>query len=143
VPRFFAYHVVWAPLALAGLIAGHLVIVLKQKHTEMRRAGAPPEAAEGAYIHGIPLWPEQVALMGVLFLVMLGVLAALAAFLRCTLRLLRAAAAGDAGGEARLVPAVGIRRAAPHSRGSASSCSARRSARRSSARCSCPGFSPW
>ena len=81
VPRFFAYHVVWAPLALAGLIAGHLVIVLKQKHTEMRRAGSRPEAAEGAYIHGIPLWPEQVALMGVLFLVMLGVLAALAAFL--------------------------------------------------------------
>ena len=81
VPRFFAYHVVWAPLALSGLIALHLAIVLKQKHTEMQRAGDRQPAAEGAFIHGIPLWPEQVALMGVLFLVMLGVLAALAAFL--------------------------------------------------------------
>ena len=81
VPRFFAYHVVWAPLALSALIAVHLVIVLKQKHTEMQRAGTRPVAAEGAFIHGIPLWPEQTALMGVLFLVMLGVLAALAAYL--------------------------------------------------------------
>ena len=81
VPRFFAYHVVWAPLALSGLIAAHLVILLKHKHTEMRRAGERPPAAEGGFIHGIPLWPEQAALMGVLFLVMLAVLAGLAAFL--------------------------------------------------------------
>ncbi len=81
VPRFFAYHVVWAPLALSALIAVHLVIVLKQKHTEMRRSGERPAPAEGAFIHGIPLWPEQVALMGVLFLVLVAVLAGLAAFL--------------------------------------------------------------
>ncbi len=81
VPRFFAYHVVWAPLALSALIAVHLVIVLKQKHTEMRRAGERPAPAEGAFIHGVPLWPEQVALMGVLFLVLVAVLAGLSAFL--------------------------------------------------------------
>jgi cytochrome b-561 len=81
VPRFFAYHVVWAPLALSALIALHLVILLKHKHTEARRAGERPAPAEDAFIHGIPLWPEQAALMGVLFLVMLGVLAGLAAFL--------------------------------------------------------------
>ena len=81
VPRFFAYHVVWAPLALSGLIALHLLILLKQKHTEIRSPGAPPSAVEGAFIHGIPLWPEQAALMGVLFLVMVAVLAGLAAFL--------------------------------------------------------------
>jgi cytochrome b-561 len=81
VPRFFAYHVVWAPLLLSGLIALHLVILLKQKHTEVRRAGAPPAPAEGRFIHGIPLWPEQAALMGTLFLVLLGVIAGLAAFL--------------------------------------------------------------
>ena len=81
VPRFYSYHVVWAPLALSALIALHLVILLKQKHTELRRSGEQPRAAEGAFIHGIPLWPEQVALMGVLFLVMVAVLAGLAAFL--------------------------------------------------------------
>jgi cytochrome b-561 len=80
-PRFFAYHVVWAPLLLSALIAVHLVILLKQKHTEVRREGADAGPAEGKFIHGIPLWPEQAALMGVLFLVLLGVLAALAAFL--------------------------------------------------------------
>jgi len=81
VPRFFAYHVVWAPLLLSGLIALHLVILLKQKHTEVRRADARPAPAEGRFIHGIPLWPQQAALMGALFLVLLGVLAGLAAFL--------------------------------------------------------------
>ncbi len=81
VPRFFAYHVVWAPLLLSGLIALHLVILLKQKHTEVRRADGRAEPAEGRFIHGIPLWPEQAALMGVLFLVLLGVITALAAFL--------------------------------------------------------------
>ena len=80
VPRFFAYHVVLAPLALSALIALHLVIVLKQKHTEFGVA-ARADAAEGKWIRGIPLWPEQTALMGVLFLVIVAVAAALAAFL--------------------------------------------------------------
>ena len=80
VPRFFAYHVVLAPLALSALVALHLVIVLKQKHTEFS-ASASPDAAEGKWIRGIPLWPEQTALMGVLFLVIVAVAAALAAFL--------------------------------------------------------------
>ncbi len=81
VPRFFAYHVVWAPLVLAALVSLHLVIVLKQKHTELPAAGERPEPAEGRWIHGIPLWPEQAALMGVLFLILVAVLLALAAFL--------------------------------------------------------------
>jgi cytochrome b-561 len=80
VPRFFAYHVVLAPLALSALVALHLVIVLKQKHTEFGVA-ARADAAEGRWIRGIPLWPEQTALMGVLFLVIVAVAAALAAFL--------------------------------------------------------------
>ena len=81
VPRFFAYHVVWAPLALSALIAVHLVIIVKQKHTELLAPGEKPAAAEGRWIHGIPLWPEQAALMGVLFLILVAALAALAAFL--------------------------------------------------------------
>ena len=81
VPRFFAYHVMWAPLVLGALLAVHLLVVLKQKHTELRAPGEKPEPAEGRWIHGIPLWPEQAALMGVLFLVLVAVLAALSAFL--------------------------------------------------------------
>jgi cytochrome b-561 len=82
VPRFFAYHVVWAPLALSALVGLHLLVVLKQKHTELRAPVAPHDAAaEGKWIRGIPLWPEQAALMGVLMLVLLAALAALAAFL--------------------------------------------------------------
>jgi len=81
VPRFYSYHVVWAPLALSALIALHLVILLKQKHTELPAKDERPDPAEGRWIHGIPLWPEQTALMGVLFLVLVAVLALLAAFL--------------------------------------------------------------
>jgi cytochrome b-561 len=81
VPRFFAYHVVWAPLALSALIALHLVILVKQKHTELRPPSERPVPAQDTQIQGIPLWPEQVALMGVLFLVIVAALAALAAFL--------------------------------------------------------------
>jgi cytochrome b-561 len=81
VPRFFAYHVVVVPLALGALLGLHLLIVLKQKHTEFPRAGARRDDAAGNWIHGIPMWPEQVALMGVLFLVLVAALAALSAFL--------------------------------------------------------------
>ncbi len=81
VPRFFAYHVVWAPLALSALIALHMVILLKQKHTEFPAKGERPDHGEGRWIHGIPLWPEQAALMAILFLIMVAVLALLAAFL--------------------------------------------------------------
>jgi cytochrome b-561 len=81
VPRFFAYHVVWAPLLLSALVSVHLVVLLKQKHTEMVAGKPPKDPAETAMIHGIPLWPQQAALMGVLFLVVTAVIAALAAFL--------------------------------------------------------------
>ena len=81
VPRFFAYHVVWAPLALSALIALHLVIVLKQKHTEPADAKATRAAADAHLIEGVPLWPQQAALMAVLMLVVIAVTALLSAFL--------------------------------------------------------------
>jgi cytochrome b-561 len=81
VPRFFAYHVILAPLALAVLVAVHLVVVLKQKHTEFAGAAARRDPAAGRWIRGIPLWPEQTALMAVLFLVIVAIAALLAAFL--------------------------------------------------------------
>jgi cytochrome b-561 len=81
VPRFFAYHVVWAPLALSALIGLHLVILLKQKHTEPAAARAARAPADAHLIEGVPLWPQQASLMAVLLLVVIAVTAALSAFL--------------------------------------------------------------
>ncbi len=81
VPRFFSYHVIFAPAALIGLISLHLLILLKQKHTE---AGVPPGPARQAgakTIGGIPFWPQQMLLMVVLFLMVVAAAAALSAFL--------------------------------------------------------------
>jgi cytochrome b-561 len=81
VPRFFAYHVVWAPLILSALIALHLVILLKQKHTEPASARAARTPADERLIEGVPLWPQQTSLMAVLLLVVIAVTALLSAFL--------------------------------------------------------------
>ena len=81
VPRFFAYHVVWAPLVLSGLIATHLVILLKQKHTEPAASRAARAPADAHLIEGVPLWPQQASLMAVLMLIVIAVTALLAAFL--------------------------------------------------------------
>jgi cytochrome b-561 len=81
VPRFFAYHVVWAPLVLSGLIALHLVILLKQKHTEPAAARAARAPADAHLIEGVPLWPQQASLMAVLMLIVIAVTALLSAFL--------------------------------------------------------------
>jgi cytochrome b-561 len=76
VPRFYGYHVVFAPLLLSALIAVHLAVVLKQKHTEVR-----VPASDVQYVSGIPLWPAQSALMGVLLLLVLAAIVALSAAL--------------------------------------------------------------
>jgi cytochrome b-561 len=78
VPRFFAYHVVYAPLMLSALIGLHLLVLLKQKHTE---PAAGPRRADGRTISGIPMWPQQAAVMGMLFLLVLAAVALLSAFL--------------------------------------------------------------
>jgi cytochrome b-561 len=78
VPRFYGYHVVFAPLILSALIALHLLIVLKQKHTELPD---PRAARDERLITGIPLWPAQTVLMAVLFLLVIASAAGLSAFL--------------------------------------------------------------
>ncbi len=69
VPRFYGYHVILLPLLLLALIALHLAVMLKQKHTEphWNRGKAAP-----GQLLGIPLWPQQATLMAVLFLFMAG-----------------------------------------------------------------------
>jgi cytochrome b-561 len=80
VPRFFAYHVVFAPILLGALIVVHLLILLKQKHTEAP-AYAAADTSGGRQISGIPFWPQQTVLMAVLFIVLLAAVSALSAFL--------------------------------------------------------------
>jgi cytochrome b-561 len=69
IPRFYSYHVFWVPLLLIGLIGAHLIVMIKQKHTEpsYNRGKAP-----SGQLLGIPLWPQQATLMTVLFLLMTG-----------------------------------------------------------------------
>jgi len=77
IPRFYALHVMLLPLLLLGFIALHMVIMLKQKHTEpaINRGRAEP----GKLI-GVPFWPQQAVLMAQLFLLLTGGLLLLAAF---------------------------------------------------------------
>jgi len=80
VPRFYSYHVVFAPVLLTVLIGLHLVVVFKQKHTELPSAAGPRDPDESR-ISGVPLWPGQSVLMAVLFLLLIAALAILSALL--------------------------------------------------------------
>jgi len=59
VPRFFFMHVMLIPAALAGLVALHMLILVKQKHTEPRSNMHRKESEGGRRLIGIPIWPEQ------------------------------------------------------------------------------------
>lgn len=69
IPRLYPIHVLWLPLALIGLIGAHLVIMIKQKHTQPKYA----EKVAPGKIVGVPLFPQQVTMMGILFLVYIAV----------------------------------------------------------------------
>ncbi|MCC6314148.1 MAG: cytochrome bc complex cytochrome b subunit [Thermomicrobiales bacterium] len=75
--RLYTIHVFIVPTLLALLIAIHLTIILKQKHTQPGYARA---IAEPGKILGVPLWPYQALLAGELFLLMFAVLFVLSAF---------------------------------------------------------------
>ncbi len=47
IPRLFFLHVFLIPAAIAGLIAVHMAILLRQKHTESPRDGDVPPASAG------------------------------------------------------------------------------------------------
>jgi len=81
VPRFYSYHVVFAPVLLSALIGAHLLLVFKQKHTELPHSVLPPAGADERAISGVPLWPGQTVLMAVLFLLLLAALSLLSALL--------------------------------------------------------------
>ncbi len=74
IPRLTGIHMVWLPLIIGMLIASHVLIMFLQKHTQ------PPYARKIARnkILGVPFWPQQGLIMGVLFAVLVAVLALVA-----------------------------------------------------------------
>lgn len=69
IPRFYSFHVMLVPWVLAILIGAHMLVLLKQKHSEPPAARG--RAREGQLI-GIPLWPQQAVMMAELFFLLVG-----------------------------------------------------------------------
>jgi cytochrome b-561 len=105
IPRFYFLHVFLLPAAIAGLIAVHMTILIRQKHTEGQRdedfPGKQQTAADGAgetmenegshpsridqdddsVVVGLPAFPNQAAVSAVVFFLTLATLSLLAGFL--------------------------------------------------------------
>ncbi|MEF8852741.1 MAG: cytochrome bc complex cytochrome b subunit [Haloarculaceae archaeon] len=104
IPRFYFLHVLLIPMAIAGLLVVHMVILVRQKHTEAERdrtvAGPETSAEPGeggvdvatdgsatvaadddSVIVGLPAFPNQAAVSAVVFFLTLATLSLLAGFL--------------------------------------------------------------
>ncbi|MDZ7850518.1 MAG: cytochrome bc complex cytochrome b subunit [Halodesulfurarchaeum sp.] len=86
IPRLFFLHVLLIPLAIMGLLAVHMIILVRQKHTEGERSAAEASAADvdendDSVVLGLPAYPNQAAVGTVVFLLTVGVLSLLAGFL--------------------------------------------------------------
>jgi len=75
-PRLYTIHVFVMPLLIMGGMAAHLLLVIKQKHTQ---PGYARRLAEPGRVLGVPLWPYQALLAGQLLLLMFGGLFVLSA----------------------------------------------------------------
>jgi cytochrome b-561 len=76
-PRLYTIHVFVLPALIAGAIGAHLLLVVKQKHTQ---PGYARTLAEPGRVLGVPLWPYQAILAAQLLLLMFGGLFILSAF---------------------------------------------------------------
>jgi len=74
VPRFFFMHVMLVPAAIMGLVGLHMLILVKQKHTEPAGNQNREEAERGKRLIGIPIWPEQAVISTSLYLFFLFVI---------------------------------------------------------------------
>lgn len=77
VPRLYTIHVFIMPALIAALIAAHLLVVVKQKHSQ---PGYAKRIAEPGRVLGVPFWPYQGLLAGQLLLLMFGGLFLLSTF---------------------------------------------------------------
>ena len=81
VPRFFFLHVMLIPAVLAALIGLHLLLLVKQKHTEPAANKTRPGAQGGQRLIGIPIWPEQSFISLSLFFFLLFVVVLMATYI--------------------------------------------------------------
>lgn len=75
--RLYTLHIFIIPALLAAALAAHLVLLIKQKHSQ---PGYARKLAEPGKVLGTSLWPYQAVLAGQLLLFMLGGLFLLSAF---------------------------------------------------------------
>ncbi|MFB6354229.1 MAG: cytochrome bc complex cytochrome b subunit [Halobacteriales archaeon] len=87
IPRLYFMHVFLIPVLIAGLLGVHMLILVRQKHTEAPRDG-PVEGGEetvdaddGSVVVGLPAFPNQAAVSAVVFFLTLATLSLLAGFL--------------------------------------------------------------
>jgi cytochrome b-561 len=84
-PRMFFMHVLLLPGLIVGLIALHMAILMRQKHTEhapSSREGPHNylEKDDDTYVAGIPLFPQQFLVTIIVFLLTAATLSFLAGF---------------------------------------------------------------
>ncbi|WP_123537448.1 cytochrome b [Halosimplex salinum] len=86
-PRFYFIHVFLLPVVIAGLIAVHMAILVRQKHTEAPREAdvttgrKPVDRTDDRVVIGLPAFPNQAAISAIVFFITLGALSLLAGFL--------------------------------------------------------------
>ncbi|AQL43989.1 cytochrome b [Halorientalis sp. IM1011] len=86
IPRLFFLHVLIFPLIIGALLAVHMLILMRQKHTEAEREGdvagrETVDRDDDTVVIGLPAVPNQVAVSAVVFFLTLAVLSLLAGFL--------------------------------------------------------------
>jgi len=81
VPRFFFMHVMLIPAVLVGLIGLHMLILIKQKHTEPQSNRNRSESQGGRRLIGIPIWPEQTVISLSFYLFLLFVVVMMATYI--------------------------------------------------------------
>jgi cytochrome b-561 len=86
IPRFYFLHVFLLPTVIAGLIAVHMTILIRQKHTENPREDdlegrRHVDADDDSVVVGLPAFPNQAAVSAVVFFLTMATLSLLAGLL--------------------------------------------------------------
>lgn len=76
-PRLYTLHIFIVPALLSAVMGLHLILIIKQKHTQ---PGYARKMAEPGKVLGVSLWPYQAILAGQLLFFMFGGLFLLSAF---------------------------------------------------------------